>query len=301
MATISGINPSFTGQPMGGEPPYARLPEPRKLFASRARRFTATAPGSEIGDYLTFLAQVCEAQAHLADTLPTPPMPDVLKALAHGMPPLARDLALAPASLAVLDALLERLKAAPLAAGPAAIVTRLAAVDPDERRAMLIAVADGLYEVERLAESALVAAALQVWYALHAAQLDAAVIRKIEETVCPCCGGAPASSMVVNWSDAQAMRFLACSLCQTMWNHVRVKCTACGATKGISYRTVEGTDGAIGAEVCDTCHGYAKHLSLTKNPHLDPVADDVASFGLDLMLRDEGWRRTGIDPFLILP
>ena len=86
-----------------------------------------------------------------------------------------------------------------------------------------------------------------------------------------------------------------------MWNLVRVKCSSCGSTQGISYRTIEGTAGDIGAEVCETCHGYAKHLSHNKNPALDPVADDVASFGLDIMLREDGWRRTGIDPFLILP
>ena len=85
-----------------------------------------------------------------------------------------------------------------------------------------------------------------------------------------------------------------------MWNHVRVKCTACGATKGISYRSVEGSSGDIAAEVCETCRGYAKHMVQSKNGLLDPVADDVASYGLDIMLREDGWRRSGLNPFLIL-
>ncbi len=165
---------------------------------------------------------------------------------------------------------------------------------------MLQAVADGLFEIERLAESALVAAALQVWYALHASQLDAATLRNLGETLCPCCGGAPSSSTVVEWPEAQGNRYLACSLCCAMWNHIRVKCTACGATKGVSYRSVEGSTGDIAAEVCDTCHGYAKHMVQSKNGLLDPMADDIASYGLDLMLREDGWRRAGLNPFLIL-
>ena len=33
-------------------------------------------------------------------------------------------------------------------------------------------------------------------------------------------------------------------------------------------------------------------------PLADPVADDVATLGLDLLLRDEGWRRLGVNAFL---
>ncbi len=196
--------------------------------------------------------------------------------------------------------LLAELGVQPLAAGPLDVVRSLAARSPRERERMIQAVADGMFEVERLAEGALVAAALQVWYALHATQLDAPSLRNIGETICPCCGGAPSSSTVVEWPDAQGNRYLACSLCCAMWNHVRVKCTACGATKGISYRSVEGSSGDIAAEVCETCRGYAKHMVQSKNGLLDPVADDVASYGLDIMLREDGWRRSGLNPFLIL-
>ena len=133
-------------------------------------------------------------------------------------------------------------------------------------------------------------------------QLDAASLRNVGEGVCPCCGGAPVSSTLTELPQAATgLRYLTCSLCLTRWNHIRVKCTACGAEKGISYRHVEGGTGEISAEVCESCRGYAKHLLQTKNPHLDPVADDVASYGLDMMLRADGWRRTGLNPFLILP
>ncbi len=301
MATIGGIDPAFTGQSSGGEPPYVRPADPATIFFQRARRFASLATDHEIGAYLTFLSHVATAQGEVVGTAaPVTLAPTVYDVIAHGMPPLSRDLAADPGALTILDALLAQLAAAPLDAGPAAIVAALVAAEPAERIRMLVAVGDGLFEIERLGESALAAAALQVWYAQHAALLDASRLRNIGETICPCCGGQPVSSTVVIWPDAQGNRYLTCAVCCAMWNHVRVKCTACGATKGISYRHIEGSSGDIGAEVCESCQGYAKHLNQTKNAALDPIVDDVASYGLDMLLREEGWRRTGLNPFLIL-
>lgn len=304
MTTIGGIDPNFAGgqAPAGGEPPYALVPDPVAMFTRRAARFAALAPGHDIGDYLLFLGTLSAAQAGIAAVLPRPALPDMSVALANAMPPLTRDLAAEPGALDTLDRLLDALGRVALAEGPADAVAHLATADADERRRLSIAVADGYFELERLAECALVAAALQVWYAAHAEQLDAASLRNVGEGVCPCCGGAPVSSTLTELPQAATgLRYLTCSLCLTRWNHIRVKCTACGAEKGISYRHVEGGTGEISAEVCESCRGYAKHLLQTKNPHLDPVADDVASYGLDMMLRADGWRRTGLNPFLILP
>lgn len=301
MATIGGIDPAFTGKASGSEPPYVRPPDPAAIFAHRARRFALLAVDHQIGDYLTFLSHVAAAQGEVAsEAAPVALDAAVYDVIAHGMPPISRDLAAAEGALTTLDALLAKLGAAPLNAGPAAVVAALAGAEAADRARMLAAVGDGLFEIERLGESALVAAALQVWYALHAARLDAGKLRNIGETICPCCGGQPASSTIVIWPDAQGNRYLTCALCCAMWNHVRVKCTACGSTKGISYRQIEGSTGDIGAEVCEACRGYAKHLSQTKNANLDPIVDDIASYGLDMMLREEGWRRTGLNPFLIL-
>jgi indolepyruvate ferredoxin oxidoreductase len=36
-----------------------------------------------------------------------------------------------------------------------------------------------------------------------------------------------------------------------------------------------------------------------ENPELDPVADDVATLGLDLLLRESGFRRGAVNPFLL--
>jgi FdhE protein len=62
---------------------------------------------------------------------------------------------------------------------------------------------------------------------------------------------------------------------------------------------VEQSDGLVRAETCDTCRGYVKILQQQENPALDPVADDVATLALDLLLRDLGYRRGAVDPFLL--
>ncbi len=86
-----------------------------------------------------------------------------------------------------------------------------------------------------------------------------------------------------------------------MWNEVRVKCLACGSTKGIGYRAVETRDeeATVKAEVCDPCNSWMKILYQNKNPSLDVVADDVASLGLDLLMKDTEYKRAGFDPFLM--
>jgi FdhE protein len=40
-------------------------------------------------------------------------------------------------------------------------------------------------------------------------------------------------------------------------------------------------------------------MTQTKNPALDPVADDVATVALDVLAAEEGFRRSGANPFLL--
>ena len=84
-----------------------------------------------------------------------------------------------------------------------------------------------------------------------------------------------------------------------MWNYVRIKCTICASTAGISYQELDGGPGTVKAEICDSCKSYVKILYQLKDPALEPVADDVASLGLDLLVRETGYRRGGVNPFLL--
>lgn len=93
-------------------------------------------------------------------------------------------------------------------------------------------------------------------------------------------------------------RFCSCLLCGTQWNYVRARCTLCGSTKDISFREVDGGTGMIKAECCESCRGDVEVRYQHKDAGFDPVADDVASLGLDLLARELGFRRGAVNPFL---
>jgi FdhE protein len=284
-------------------PPFARLPEPRTMFARRAERFRALASGHELKPYLAFLAELSAVQHSIQDGLAAPELPAagaIALARQHAMPPLDRSRFTADTAC---EAALSRLlaSAAPLdmPAPAKAALLKLRGADGGTLAVMMHSVLADSIPTEGIAEHVFVSAALEVHFARLAAQLDAARLVPVGDGVCPVCGGPPLASAVVGWQSAHGARFCACSLCATMWNYVRIKCTACGSTKGISYREIEGGPGTIKAETCSVCRSYLKIFHQQTDPFLDPVADDVASLGLDLLVREEGLRRVGVNPFLI--
>jgi len=284
-------------------PPFARLPDPQALFATRADRFRALAEGHELAPYLQFLAEMCDAQAAIQQGLPEPDAIDpeaLARAVEHKMPRIDRN-QFSPD--AAFEATFERLLAAAegmtMPAPAREALGRVKGADEDARNLMLQNVLAESIPVEALAEHVFVAAAAQVHFTRLAARLDAKTMESVGDGVCPSCGGAPSATMIVHWPPAPGARYCACSLCGTLWNYVRSKCTLCGSTKKITFQEIEGNDGIIKAEICDECRGYMKVLNLQKERTLDPVADDVASLGLDLLVRELGFRRGGINPFLI--
>lgn len=284
-------------------PPFARLPDPASLFTARAERFRALAEGHELAPYLAFLAELCAVQSAIQQGLPEPDAidPDALaRAIEHKMPRIDRNRF---AVDAVFEATLERLLAAAegIAMPPVAhqALTRIKAADEAARVAMAQNVLAESIPVEALAEHVFVAAALQVHFTRLAARLDAASMESVGDGVCPSCGGAPSSTMIVHWPPAPGARYCSCSLCNTLWYYVRSKCTLCGSTNKIAFQEIDGSNGVIKAETCDDCRGYMKVLNLQKERTLDPVADDVATLGLDLLVRELGFRRGGVNPFLI--
>jgi FdhE protein len=284
-------------------PPFCRLPDPLKLFADRTHRLRVLAQEHELAPYLRFLGDLTEAQYRIQDALPAPEMPDadaIKRARDFNMPPLDRHRFTADAAY---EATLERLLAlaATIAMPPVAAtaLARVTAADAGTRDVMMRALLVDSAPVEALAEHVFVAAALQVHFARLAARLDADALVPVGDGACPACGGPPVASMVVGWKGAHGTRFCGCALCGTLWNVVRIKCTLCSSTKGIGYQEIEGAGGIVKAETCDACRGYVKILQQDKQPDVDPLADDVASLGLDLLVREQGYRRGAFNPFLI--
>lgn len=283
-------------------PAFVRLPEPRTLFQNRAARFRYLAEGHDLRPYLLFLAGISDAQHRAQGDLPAPVLPEadaLRRARDFWMPALDRT-RFAPDP--TFEQTLERLLASADFAMPEeakAALDRVRTAGPEVRAAMAGAVLDYAIPVEALAEHLFVAAALQVHFARLAAGLDAKALVPAGDGVCPVCGGPPAASMVVGWQGAHGARYCGCALCGTLWNYVRIKCALCGSTGGIAYQEVEGGAGTVKAETCKSCHGYLKILHQHKDPAVDIIADDVATLGLDLLVRDTGFKRGGANPFLV--
>jgi FdhE protein len=297
--------PRHDAVPIGevAEPPFVRLPDPSTLFQSRAERFQALAVSHELAPFLLFLSGLSSCQHQSQDGLPYADLPaeeDRARAREHAMPPLDRGRFTADAAFdATLGRLLQLAEGVDMPDTARAALGRVIAANAASRIAMARAVLANEIPAADFADHVFVAAALQVHYARLAAQFNAKRLVPVGHGACPVCSGAPVCSMVVGWQGAHNSRFCVCSLCATQWNYVRIKCTLCSSTKGIAYREVEGGNGTIWAETCESCRSYVKILHQHKNPGLDPVADDVASLGLDLLLREGEYRRGSVNPFLL--
>ena len=300
----SPVAPQFQPVHLGAEasPPLAVLPDPNSIFAERAMRFRALARDHQLQGYLTFLAGICDAQSALVPHLPAVRLPEgsaIDRAFEFGMAPIARaSLEIDDVALTTLALFLDSLKSVEMPDKASAALEGLLASDEAERRIMIANVLEDALPVEEIAEHVFVAAAMQVHFARLAALLPADRLVPVSDGACPACGGPPVSSRVVGWEGSQSTRFVACATCATQWHVVRVKCVACSSTKGISYSHVVGTVDTLKAESCDSCNTYLKVLYNITDPELEPVADDVASAGLDLMMRDKGFRRSGFNVFL---
>jgi FdhE protein len=285
------------------KPPFVRLPDPLAIFAGRSLRLKALADGHPLRSYLLFLAELSDVQHRLQAGLPEAQLlsADALaRSRQQRMPPLDRARVTPDAAMNAawhrLTAMADGI-AMPDAARLA--LARVKSAGDADRAAMMSAVLSNAVPVETLAEHVFVAAALQIQFARMAARLDARALAPVGDGACPACGAPLVSSLIVGWSGAQSARFCACSLCGTLWNYPRVRCTLCGATKGIAYQEIAGRPATVKAETCESCRGYVKILHQHKDPTLDPIADDVATLALDLLLRDAGYRRGAVDPFLL--
>jgi FdhE protein len=285
------------------KPPFAVLPDPSALFLSRAERLAQLAgSGHQLGPYLDFLAKLASAQHAIVVTLPPVSLPSadlIARAQQNGMPPIARG-TLEPdgAMLAAVEQLAARLRLAPLPAATAAAVDALVAALPSSGRELVSAALKDL-PADDMAQRVLILAGLQVHFTRLAAMLDAEALTLVANAACPSCGSPPVASSVVGWPKAYNTRYCTCSLCGTMWNVIRVMCVLCGSTDGVSFRSIEDQPDTVKAETCESCRGYVKIVYQVNDVALEPLSDDVASVGLDMLLAEEGWKRGSQNPFLL--
>jgi FdhE protein len=302
MAQKTVVSPDPTAIGEVSAPPFSALPNPSRLFAVRAARLRALAEANALAPYLKFLAGLAKTQHGIIAQLPEPHPPDaesIARAREFQMPPLDRARVKAdPAMMETFDRLFGCLKEIDMPNPAADALAGVAAKSAAEREAMAFSVLSEALPSEALAGHIYVAAALQVHFARLAGGLDAASLVPVGDGLCPVCGGRPSISMVVGWLGAHGARFCSCSPCGTLWNIVRLKCVLCNSTEGIGYQEIDGGPGTVRAETCDKCHGWVKILQQQKDSAMEPIADDVASLGLDLLMREGPYRRGGLNPYL---
>lgn len=290
--------------PPTSEAPPILLPVAGSLFADRAERFATLAVDHSVGDWLAFLGQLSRAQHDTLRGFPTLPLPTPAMldtASRHGMPPLD------PGGQRPAEwrAVLRRLAGDPglIALAPAAARQALdALLLADDRRleALAEALFAGTAQPADLAELPFVAAALQATYTALAGQLPAAAVQRLDTPgLCPCCGSPPVASVVRLGAEINNLRYLHCSLCNTEWNVPRAVCTSCADDKAVALHQVDGSSGAVRAETCDACKSYLKVVYQDKDPRVDPVADDLATLALDLLVDEAGYLRSGPNFFLL--
>lgn len=300
--TTTIVQPGQIERP-AGDIPFVYIPLRNGIFHDRAERLRTLAESHSMKDYLLFVASVCDAQQDALNTFPAVPLPSETQlklCQEHGMPPLSvqsweRD-------PAWREALRQICVGVEKHANPVAqeALARLQQMKSASLEVFANAVLSARYEKIDLAAAPFVAAALQVYWTHMATTLGAhAFSRNGIGNLCPACASSPVSSVVRIGGAEQGLRYLHCSLCETQWHMVRVKCSNCESTKGISYLSLKGTSGAVKAESCDECGSYLKIAYMDKDPHVDPIADDLATLALDLLMGDGGMLRSGPNPFLM--
>ncbi len=281
-------------------PPFVQLPDPGALFAKRAERLRLLGSVSPLKPYLEFIADLSEAQSDIAAGLGPVAVPQGQeRGREFGMPSIDRADAISQAALdTIFDRLFERARNIAKPQDAADALERVANSSAGERRRMIEAIFAGVLPPEAIAEHIYVWAGLQLYFTRLAAALDPKSVKPVADGVCPTCGSIPSSSMVVGWHGAHGARFCSCSVCNTLWHYVRVKCVCCGSTKGIGYKEVEEGGGIIKAETCDECQRWVKIIYQQLSVDADPMTDDIASLGLDILMRETPYGRGGFSPLL---
>lgn len=279
-----------------------RLPDLATLFQVRAARLRDLAPGHDLEGFLRLIAGLVTAQHEALSGLPPGSLPgaaEIAKAKLVKRAPLDPAIWSRDESWRVaLSRILERIDREVLPESARAASDALVAASPADLETLADRFLGGDITGAEAAQAVFVAAALQVAWTRMAALLDAAdLASEAESGDCPVCGSPPVSGLVSPGGTKFGHRHLHCSLCATSWRYVRVRCVHCGSTDKISFRNLAGTD-YLRAECCEVCQGYSKVFYVEKARAIEPLADDLASLGLDVLVGEEGFARVP-NPFVL--
>ena len=194
-----------------------------------------------------------------------------------------------------LSLILTRMQTVSLPEPAQAAVAGIEAKPIAEIEAWADALLVGAFDAVNLAIAPFLGAALQVYWTVLAAEIP---MERTDRTwqACPVCGSSPVAGTI---GGDDKLRYLTCSLCATAWHVTRVVCATCGNTSGLSYFAVAADPHPAKAEACAECRTYLKLFDLEKTPGAEPLADDLATVTLDVLMAQEGYARGSANLFLL--
>lgn len=296
-----------TGVP---DAPHVLLPD-AEVFRQRAfrlRELVTQVP--ELDEFLAFMARLVQVQDQVLNTAHAgwhPLSGTFDKALEHGMPALGyqtlRHVADWQADLQAILAALDL----HVAQAQRPLLDALRDATPEQLETLADHILEGRPgEKAQRGLMPLVAAALQVTWVRLALSLPRPPDRPAREaqSLCPACGSAPVASLIHNDPPRSGVRYLYCSLCATQWHLERARCSLCDHGGELIYLGLDNDQGKpylpVQAEACGHCHHYLKLMQRQLHGRAEPIADDLASLALDMMLAEEGaYQRSGYNPLLI--
>ena len=256
------------------ESPPLKLPDPVSLFVDRAARLKALAALAADGEYLALMGSLADAQ-HAAARQGLADWKQVLRTIVPQVSARLRGPAIEPvrALASASDESLEELG------------NRVLEFDYPSLDARVIP---------------FIGAALQVQWARRAAAFVDTPGAKYETAkVCPVCASPPVASTLRIDVPTPGSRYLHCALCATNWRLPRGQCSQCDMQGKLAYFHVEGGSEVVKAEACEACHGYLKVMNQEKDPLADPVADDLATLALDVLVDESGYHRASPNLFFV--
>lgn len=286
---MSNLLPEQTITPAGQ--PTLLLRPPKDLFKRRMARFHKLSAGHSLEPWLSQLAAISEAQQTALDRLLAGPV-DGLDGAAPRVPVTAAMLAqVASTYEGLVGATAWRSARTP---APDLSPEQLGVI---VERSLRLAKAQ-VGGSDRDLTDVMVAAAMQVVWTAAAQHAMPAESSPANAEFCPLCASAAVGSIVLAGDGKDGLRYQQCCLCSSRWNVVRAHCTLCAEGSTVHYLSLEGQSQAIAAETCDHCHGYAKISFQSKDINVDPVADDLATLALDVLVAEEGFGRAAPNLFL---
>ncbi|HPC42061.1 MAG TPA: formate dehydrogenase accessory protein FdhE [Spirochaetota bacterium] len=114
-----------------------------------------------------------------------------------------------------------------------------------------------------------------------------------ESNLCPFCGNRPDMAAIV--MEKGGKRYLNCSLCGHRWPFKRIACAVCGIEDAsqLEYFSSEG-DTRYRLDVCGSCGGYMKTVSLQKFEEIDDfnlTVENILTAHLDSAAIKKGYKK----------